>query len=106
MPPRNRAANSATARRTGGDARLCRSKTTRVLASLLFAAKANPAIVARNSTARACVSTVRHDSAVSYRTPYNFVAHMYDVSLPTQHVKSQLVYWIFQLTGWGVYSLS
>jgi hypothetical protein len=31
---------------------------------------------------------------------------MYDVSLPTQHVKSQLVYWIFQLTGWGVYSLS
>jgi hypothetical protein len=31
---------------------------------------------------------------------------MNDASLPEQRSKSQLVYWIFQLTGWGVYSLS
>ena len=31
---------------------------------------------------------------------------MNDASLAEQRSKSQLVYWIFQLTGWGVYSLS
>jgi hypothetical protein len=31
---------------------------------------------------------------------------MNDAERPITQHKSQLVYWIFQLTGWGVYSLS
>jgi Histidine kinase len=31
---------------------------------------------------------------------------MDDASSPAQHTKSQLVYWIFQLTGWGVLALT
>jgi Histidine kinase len=31
---------------------------------------------------------------------------MYDASLPTQHTKSQLAYWIFQLMGWGLFTVT
>ncbi len=30
---------------------------------------------------------------------------MYDASLPTQHTKSQQLYWILQVAGWGLYTL-
>jgi sensor histidine kinase YesM len=39
------------------------------------------------------------------RTPYNLLAHMKDVSLTAQHTRSQQLYWILQIGGWGIYTL-
>jgi hypothetical protein len=56
-------------------------------------------------TARSRVSTVRHESAVSHAERRILFAHMDDASSPVQRTKSQQLYWILQLAGWGLYTL-